>query len=160
MTTSDLVGRVRRTWLSITTSVLMVGPDCHSDSYAHISQCMKKKEKQQLNVSKQNKWWNLGWDRKGIDILQLSKGIATEQLMERQLNQAWIFYFLPPDFDWLEVLSFLLDLNKPQKESILFPLFNTLNPFSASFLGYLLWYKKQNGGTSFREQRLTCCGAL
>lgn len=40
-----------------------------------------------------------GETERGIDILQLNKGIATEQLMERQLNQAWVFYFLPLNFD-------------------------------------------------------------
>lgn len=30
---------------------------------------------------------------KGIDILKLNKGIATEQLLGRQLSQAWVFYF-------------------------------------------------------------------
>lgn len=30
---------------------------------------------------------------KGIDILKLNKGIATEQLLGRQLSQAWVFNF-------------------------------------------------------------------
>lgn len=50
---SDLVERVRRTLLGIASSVLMVEPDCQADSSADISQYIRKKEEQQLTVSKQ-----------------------------------------------------------------------------------------------------------
>lgn len=41
---SNLVGRVRRALFSITTSVIMVGPDCQADSSTDISQYIKGKE--------------------------------------------------------------------------------------------------------------------
>lgn len=37
---------------------------------------------------------------KGIDVLQLNKGIAAEQLLERQEARPGCFIFLMPGFGW------------------------------------------------------------
>lgn len=75
------------------------------------------------NEMSQNKTSDEIWDEteRETDILQLNKGIATEQLLERQSSQASVFRF-PSSRLGLEVLSFHLDLNEPQKENI-FPFF-------------------------------------
>lgn len=54
---------------------------------------MKVKEKQQILSQNKTNSEIEGEREEGIDILQLNKGIATEQLLERQLSQAWVFYF-------------------------------------------------------------------
>ena len=101
----------------------------------------------------QNKTNDEIWDetKREIDILQLNKGIATEQLLERQSSQASVFHF-PSSRLWLEVLSFHLDLNEPQKENILFSFFfstpHSSLPSLLPFLEICSNIRNQNGGAS------------
>lgn len=71
--------------------------------------------------------------------------------------------FLAPDFDWLGVLSFLLDLGEPQKQNLLFPFSQHTTffiPFFASCPESGL--RKQNGSTSLVRAvaEYSSCGAL
>ena len=113
----------------------------------------KGKEKQ-LNVSKQNKWWNLGWDRDGDWHLTIKLRHFHTAVSGESWARPGFFIFLAPDSDWLKVLSFHLDLNEPQKENSSFHppfFFSTPHSFLPSWLLFLELCsntRNQNGGIS------------
>jgi hypothetical protein len=98
--------------------------------------------------------------QKGIDILQLNKGITTKQLLERQLSQTWIFSCFLHLQTRVESVELLLDLNEPQKQSILFSFFSTSHSLLSSLLAVLCLcsdIRKQNGSTSLVRAKTECC---